>query len=312
MDGPKAMIRAKLARAVDWLGYAAVRSICAAAMALPWRTGRRVGRLAGHIAYVLDRRSRKRNAVRNVMRALPGVSRVRARQLVREVYCHLGEVLLDALQFARRLEGHSCDGLVQTRGFEKLDGSGRETGVIFVTGHYGHWEILGAAAECLGYPVWAIRRGFDNVYLDRYAAWLRERSGQRVMGKHGFLRHMVRLVESGQNVGLLVDQDARRHGIFVDFFGRPASTTTAAARVAVRTGAPVAFVRALRMRGQDSFQVAVDDVIHPRPGAERRAEVRRITQRMTHDLERAVREAPAQWLWLHRRWKTYPGKYSAP
>ncbi len=66
------------------------------------------------------------------------------------------------------------------------------------------------------------------------------------------------------------------------------------------------------MRGQDSFQVAVDDVIHPRPGAERRAEVRRITQRMTHDLERAVREAPAQWLWLHRRWKTYPGKYSAP
>jgi KDO2-lipid IV(A) lauroyltransferase len=72
----------------------------------------------------------------------------------------------------------------------------------------------------------------------------------------------------------------------------------------------VAFVRARRLGRQDHFQVAVDDVIHPRADADRREEVRRITQRITHDLEEAVRETPEQWLWLHRRWKTYPGKYS--
>ncbi|MFO8008032.1 MAG: lysophospholipid acyltransferase family protein [Candidatus Brocadiia bacterium] len=304
------MIAAKLRKALDWLAYAAARNICAAAVALPWHVGRAVGRLSGHLAYVLDRRSRKQNAVRNIVRAMPGLNRAQARRLVREVYCHLGEALLDALQFARRLEGRSCNGLVHTSGFAQLDGRTRKTGIIFVTGHYGHWEILGAAAQRLGYPVWSIRRGFDNVYLDRYVARLRERTGQHVLGKHGFLRHMVRLVESGRNVGLLVDQDARRHGIFVDFFGRPASTTTAAARVAVRTGAPVAFVRARRLGRQDNFQVAVDDVIHPRPDADPRAEVRRITERMTRDLEEAVRETPEQWLWLHRRWKTYPGKYS--
>jgi KDO2-lipid IV(A) lauroyltransferase len=181
--------------------------------------------------------------------------------------------------------------------------------VVFVTGHFGCWEVLGLSASALGLPVWTLGRMFDNVFAQRYVQQLREAAGQRMLPKEGVFRHMVRLVQNRRNVALLIDQDVRRHGIFVDFFGRPASTTPAAARIAVRTGAPVAFVYARRIPGRNRFRVVIADVVWPRRDSARSAEVKRITQRVTGDLEEVVRRWPEEWLWLHRRWETYPGKY---
>jgi len=299
----------RVQKVAHWIEYAAVRSLVSALTILPWRTGRRVAGAIGSLYYVVDRRRRRRNAMANLRDAFPDACGEELEQLLKNVYRHLGATVLDGFYFARFIGKWAEDRLFETRGFEKLNGVPNGTGVIFVTGHLGQWEVLGAAASLVGYPVWSVGRVFDNVYLDQYLRKLRGITGQHMLPKHGFLRHMIRLVERGDNVALLIDQDARRHGQFVEFFGRPASTTTAAARIAIRTGAPVAFVYGRRIGEQNRFSIVLDDVVWPEKVGDRDAEVHRITQRLTTDLERVVRRHPEEWLWLHRRWKTYPGKY---
>ncbi len=295
---------------LDWLAYAVARLAFGALEMLPWNTGRSVARSLGHVAYLLDRGSRKATAVANLQRAFPAMSRSEAKRVLRRVYSNFLGAILDGLQ-VRRFIGHwPLDRLVEVKGMDKLDGLPEKTGVVFVTGHFGCWEVLGLCGSALGGTLWTVARMFDNVFAQRHVQRLRESAGQRMLPKEGAFRHMVRLVREGRNVALLMDQDVRRHGVFVDFFGRPASTTPAAARIALRTGAPVAFVYARQVPGRNRFRVVLKDVVWPRPGADRRKEVRRITQRITGDLEEVVREAPDEWLWLHRRWKTYPGKYA--
>jgi KDO2-lipid IV(A) lauroyltransferase len=293
----------------DWLYYASARSVTTLVQVLPWSVGRQVARLMGFMAYLLDRPSRREEAIENLCSAFPFLRRQRAVSILREVYGHLAESFVDALQFARVVRQGRIASVLEPVGFEKLAGLPNTTGLVFVTGHFGHWELLGAAAALLGYPVWSVGRPFLNVFIDRYVRDLREGTGQRMVDKRGALPRMIRLVRAGQNVALLIDQDARKQGIFVDFFGRPASTTPSAALIALRTGAPVVFVCARRLDGQNRFQVQVKDVVPPSAEAKNDAEIHRITQRLTKDLEAVIREAPSQWLWLHRRWKTYPGKY---
>lgn len=294
-------------KALHGAQYAAVRVFCGLLGRLPWGLSRRFGRLIGHLCYLMDRRSRKERTVANLQQALPHLSKADAVCITRRVYCHLAESVVDLLQCSRRMQGSDGMEMFETVGFEKL--AGTEGGVVFTTGHFGHWEVLGTAASLLGYPVWTVGRGFENPHLDGFVQRLRGVTGQRMLPKHGAAARMFRLLKEGQNVALLIDQDARRHGIFVDFFGRPASTPHLAARLCVRTGAPAAFVYAQRICGQNRFRVVCRDVVRARPGADPREETRRITQQLTHDLEQLVRRHPDQWLWLHRRWKTWPGKY---
>jgi KDO2-lipid IV(A) lauroyltransferase len=110
-------------------------------------------------------------------------------------------------------------------------------------------------------------------------------------------------------VALLIDQDARREGIFVDFMGSPASTHTSVARLSLATGSPIAFVYSVPEPRGLRFRVEITDVVRPRPDADEDTEIFRMTQRLTSDLERVIRKYPEHWLWTQKRWKTYPGKF---
>ncbi|MHC5034914.1 MAG: lysophospholipid acyltransferase family protein, partial [Planctomycetota bacterium] len=125
----------------------------------------------------------------------------------------------------------------------------------------------------------------------------------------GALRHIIRLLRRGESVGFLIDQDVRRDGIFVDFFGKPASTTPMPAKLAIRTGAPLVFVYARRVAGKNRFRLVLQEIFLPRHEDPAEVEIRNLTQQITSELEGTIRQAPEEWLWLHRRWKTYPGKY---
>jgi KDO2-lipid IV(A) lauroyltransferase len=294
---------------VDWLVYAVARCLMGVMLAMPWNAGRGIARAVGMLTCFLDKPSRKRLAAENLRQAFPCMTSGEAQLVVRDVYAHLAASILDAAYFARLMQRGEADDLVECDGLDQLDSVERHTGVIFVTGHFGHWELLGGAAELIGYPAWTIARSVHNPFFERYVRRLREAGGLRVMAKRGSLRRVIRLLRDGQNVAFLIDQDARSEGMFVDFFGRPASTTPSVARIAIRTGAPVAFAYARRISGSNSFRITVSDVIMPDPDDKDGGECRRIVQRLTTDLEEAIRGAPCEWLWLHRRWKTYPGKY---
>lgn len=295
--------------AVDWLRYAAMRLVLAPLERLPWSASPQAARFLGGLASAFDKKRRQTDAVRNIRRAFPSLDRAQAVQLLKGVYRNLAQALMDSLKFARVAARGEGGEFLEVVGFERLQQARRETGVVFVTGHFGDWEVLGAALPLLGYPVWSLGREFLNPFLNAYVHRMRETTDQHMLPKHGAMRQTIRLLKQGSNVGFLIDQDARKDGIFVDFFGHPASTTPAPARIAIRTGAPVAFVYARRMPGRMRFRIVVHDLVFPQEGADVRTETHRMMQRLTAGLEALVREAPVEWLWLHRRWKTYPGKY---
>jgi Kdo2-lipid IVA lauroyltransferase/acyltransferase len=285
---------------------------CAASMLqmLPWRRGRELAGWCGEMFYLLDRPERKQRAAENLRRAFPGMTPAESCTLLRRVYSHAAQGLLDALHFTRLVGRRPDADLFEFEGFERLAHLPEKPGIVFATAHFGSWEVAGTALPCGGFPIWSMMRGFRNVFADTYIRNVRRSTGAKMLEKHGALRHIIRLLRRGEHVALLIDQDARRHGIFVQFFGRPASTTPAPASLALRTGAPVAFGYARRI-GPERFRVVLDDVIQPNPDADTDQEVLRITQRLTSDLERLVRESPADWLWMHRRWKTTPAARAA-
>jgi len=293
----------------DWAQYLIARTLEAAFLLFPRSWGRRIALRIGGVLWVLDRPSRKQRMARDIRDAFPELDDSQVNALIKENYRFMTASVLDSLHFLRLAKSGAQDEMIEVQGAEKVEGISKDTGIIFVSGHFGYWELLGSASTAIGYPVASLARPMGNPLLQLYVRALRESTGQRILEKRGSMMRAIRALKGGENLAFLIDQDARRHGVLVDLLGKPASTITSVACISIYTGAPVLFAYARRIADLDRFQIVFKDVIHPTKGANRREEVLRITQRFTKDLEELVRKWPGEWLWLHDRWKTYPGKY---
>jgi KDO2-lipid IV(A) lauroyltransferase len=181
--------------------------------------------------------------------------------------------------------------------------------VVFVTGHVGLWEMCGLGYTAHGYRLYSIARPLDNERINSLVDGVRERFGQRILAKRGALVAALRALREGISVGMLLDQDAGKHGVFVPLFGRPASTLPTAAEIALRSGARLVCSATWRDESAGVHRLRLGRIITVSRWKGPRdehydAEVRRITAEYTAEIEAAVREHPEQWLWLHRRWKT--------
>ena len=185
------------------------------------------------------------------------------------------------------------------------DALAKGRGLLVFSAHFGQWEAGIAAMRRLDVPLSVIVRPLDNPALDRRMTQLRHQAGVSVIRKRSAMRESLRALGNGHGVIMLIDQDARDAGVFVPFFGRPASTTPALALLAIRTGAPILPV-ATRLGADGTIAVHVEPEIEIRPTDDRDADVRRVTAACTAAVERWVRGTPEQWLWMHRRWKSQP------
>ena len=264
---------------------------------------------AGDLLRMLDRPSRRQEMARRLSEIYPQLSPSDIRRIIREVYRWLFISMADSLHFHRLLlAGRAREHLeLVNESGRPLPESGR--GVIFASGHFGWWEISCMAMGVFGYPGVVIARKMRNPLLEEYVARLRETQGVRQMPKEGALRPALKALKEGRSLAVMTDQDARYHGIFVDFLGKPASTYPSPAQLAIAAGAPVVFLYCLRKGESDRYRIVIKDIIYPDRRADRQEEIRRITQRLADNLAGMVRAYPDRWLWLHRRWKTYPGKY---
>ena len=294
---------------IDYLGYLLVRVTALIFTSLPWTVGRTLAGWLADLWRVLKNEERIELTLGNIQKAFPGMSRARARRILASSCRRTFRTAVDGLQF-RALKDGGWQRLVDVRGFDKLPEPGADQGIIFTSGHYGSWELLAVALSRLGYPVTTVIRPVSNPFINKYLKRLRQSGGQRVVEKGGAVRALLRELRQGRNAAFLVDQDARREGVFVDFLGRPACTYTSFARLSISTGAPVAFIYAEDLLPGPRFRIEVSDVVWPRTDVDRDEEVFRITQRITHDLEELVRENPGEWMWTQRRWKTWPGKFA--
>ncbi len=184
-------------------------------------------------------------------------------------------------------------------------------GCVMVTGHYGNWEMFGSALAAHGYKTTYIVKRQHNPYSNRMQEELRRRGGINTVEEGPFMsRAVLRALRSRHIVGVLPDQDARRHGVFVNFLGRPASTFKGPAFFAYRANVPLfaGFIRRL----EDGNHVAtLLAPIHPDPSRPQEEEIERLTQAYSDQMSEWIRRYPENYFWVHRRWKTKPPRPAA-
>ena len=156
-----------------------------------------------------------------------------------------------------------------------------------------------------------LARRLDNPYLDRLLERMRTATGNHVIYRQGAMRKVLRALQANEVVGIPIDQHIQdANAVMVDFFDRPAATTSALATLSLRTGAPLIPAFALPLPGGRCRVVYEHPVELPASGVD--DPVRELTQRCNDVLEMYVRRHPHLWLWMHRRWRDVPAVADAP
>jgi KDO2-lipid IV(A) lauroyltransferase len=285
------------------LEYAAVKTLVAVVRFLPDSLVRMVGAALGLAVYTFDR-THRRIAQQNIAQAFPSRSARERRTIARGAFVHFGRLLVDLLKFST-LSEEAMLARVEFDGEDRARlayAQGR--GVLFFTGHFGFWELHALVHALRLEPFSVIARPLDNPYLNSLLEQIRQRTGNPVIYRQGMIRPVMRTLQAGHGIAVLIDQHIQpRDAVTVDFFDRPAATTSAIAALALRTGAPVVPCFALPL-GDNRYRMVYEHPIEP-PEAGSEHAIRDFTQRCTDVLEMYVRRHPELWLWMHRRWREY-------
>lgn len=296
-------------RIADYLVYFLVRFCVCLVQAIPVPASQALAAGLAWIAYRVDRRHRL-VAIDNLQQAFPNQYRPeQIHRMVRRTYRHFCEVMLEIIHMPRQFNCYNWPRYLKipdNRDMVKWLLSGRP--LLIVTGHFGNWEMAGYGLGLLGFTAHAVARPLDNPYLDDYLRRFREKTGQKLLAKHGDFTRMQSILDGAGVIATLADQDAGQRGLFVDFFGRPASTHKAIALLALEHRVPLLVVGARKVGEPMRYELVLEDQILPEEYQDRPDAVMAITQRFTSSLERIVRMAPEQYFWLHRRWKHQPAR----
>jgi KDO2-lipid IV(A) lauroyltransferase len=292
---------------MDYLVYLAVRLLVCVIQMLDWTSARKAAELLAWIGYHVDKRHRK-VALDNLRRAFPGrYTEAEMDRMVRAVYRHFATLVTEIILIPRKLHVKNHKYHVFLVDQEKVLGRMfTERPTLIVTGHFGNWELAGYYMGLCGCKTYAVARTLDNPYLDAFLRRFRENTGQKILAKKGDFDQMLDVLSSNGIMATLGDQDAGSRGLFVDFFGRPASTHKAIALLALEHNVPIVVSVAYKIGEPMKYRIVTGDVILPEEYRDRPDAVRAITERFTADLERLIRLAPEQYLWLHNRWKHQP------
>jgi KDO2-lipid IV(A) lauroyltransferase len=202
------------------------------------------------------------------------------------------------------LKEEDYQNLITLKGVENIEEYiSQGMGIIVVAGHFGSWELMGAAAVAAGYQVDFLVGEQSNKMVNNLMNRLRSSAGIGIIEMGAAARGIFKSLKGGKMVALLGDQDARRVGIFVDFFGIPASTYQGAAQFAYRTGCPLVLASIIRDRN-DRHEIIFNPPLNAQSGKEEKNEIRRLTAEHTRQLEQYIRKYPDHYFWAHRRWKT--------
>ena len=286
------------------LEYGAVLVIRGLLGVLPGQVVRWFGAAFGFAFYVLDRPHRK-VATTNLAQSFPGRTTRERDAITRQMFCHFGRLLFEMLKFST-LSHEAMRRLVEFEGEDRARHAyAQGKGVLFFTGHFGFWELHAIVHGLQFQPIGVLARALDNPHLNQLLETLRSTTGNTVIYRQGAVRRVLKTLNAGQGVAMLIDQHMHSpDAIWVDFFERPAATTSTLAALALRTGAPVVPVFALPVAG-GRYRMIYEHAVEP-PDADAPEAIREFTQRCTDVLEMYVRRNPELWLWMHRRWRDAP------
>lgn len=290
----------------EWFEYAVVWVILKGLAVLPRPLAWGLATGMVRILYAWMPRLRKTAEI-NLRIAFPGWSDERREIAIRGMLRNLGRM---AAEFAR-LPKHSKENIgriVVMDGHENfLEAQRHGKGVLVLTGHIGGWELSSFAHALYGYPLHYMARPLDNKRIDALVNGYRCLSGNRPIFKNESARVMLKVLKGAGTIGILADQNTMPdEAVFVNFFGKPASTTTGIARVAWHTGAAVVPGYAVWDESIQKYRLCFEPPVELIRTGDAERDVLENTQKFTAVLEEIIRKYPEQWVWVHGRWNTRP------
>jgi len=286
----------------------------AAGLALPWvllrafplETAVRLGAVLGPLAMAFDRRNRG-VGLRNLEIAFPDLPAAERSEILRRTYCNFGRM---AAEWVHTFDYNQANigRYVTYDGREHWEAAARAAqgrGILVLCGHFGNWELQFVAHSLYGTAGAIVQRPNRNPVLDAAVMRRRERFGSRAIPRRGAAKSILRLLRDNWMVAIPLDLDTRQ-GIFVDYFGLPAATNDALARLALASHAPVLPFFMIRQGASTRHHATFLPMLETARSGDREADVRENTQRYARVFESMVRQHPDHWNWIHRRWKTRP------
>src|SRR5437588_1160347 len=273
---------------------------------LPRPLARAFGICLGWIVYLVHVRLRQ-VGMRNLALAFPEKSVAERARILSGEFTSLGRQLAEVCQFPHYTR-ENIEQVVVYDGLENYEQAyARGKGVLFLTGHFGAWELSAFAHSLHGHWMHIVMRPMDNVYLNQMICDYRTMHGNKTVAKDDFVRGLLAAMKAGECVGILMDTNMTPpQGVFVDFFGIPACTASGLARIALRTDAAVVPGFTIWDNGLGKYRLRFDPALQLIRTGDLEADIVANTQRLTKVIEDYVRKHPEQWLWVHRRWKTRP------
>jgi len=281
---------AGLLRFLGWLPHPLARAACRVLAALCYWLWPRLGRVGNF----------------NLQLAFPEWTPRQRRRVLFRLFQNFGRMLADFAHFPSWTR-NNIEKIIIYDGFENFERARVQgKGVLFLTAHFSNWELSSFAHGLYGHPLNFLVRRMDNPLLDRLINRYRCLSGGRPIEKTDSARPVLRALENGEAVGILMDQNMLpTEGVFVPFFGKLACTTPGPARIARKTGAAMVFGLTIWDEKMGKYRLRFEPVEWiKRDDAE--AEILANTANFTRLIEDYARRYPEQWLWVHRRWKTRP------
>ena len=264
--------------------------------------------LARHWGWMLARVVRLRRAyvLETLARCFPEKTDRERREVYAEMCRHQATNLMELMRFAGGKDAE-LGGLLDVRGEEIVQAAlSRGKGVLILIAHFGNYDLMGLyASKLFGYPLTIITKTLKDAKLNALWWEMRRKAGVTEIPAHKAYRPCVRALQQNGLVGFMLDQNRPNpQGVYVDFFGRLASTTPGLALMSAQTGAPVVPVF-MRRTPEGRHVLEVRPILEPPPDRKEET-LLAFTAACTKIIEEEVRRFPAQWLWLHKRWKSRP------
>ena len=290
----------------DWLGYLLLRILIVFLYLFNVETNLNFACFLGRLLWNHYHRGRKR-ALDNLHASYPEKSEQWIRRTGRRSFEHIVMLVIDVLFTPRLVKTYNWRNYSRYKNTERAKWLMQEgRGLLMIAAHYSDFLIMGYLMGLFGFNIHSIVRPLDNKFINRYLYGVIRRSGLRIIDKKGAAELMEKITSTGATLCFIADQDAGRKGIFVDFFGRKASTYKSIGLLAITYNVPIGVGYSRRIDNRFYFEIGVNRIIFPEEWAEKDNPLEWVTEEYTKAIEEFVREDPSQYWWMHRRWKHRP------
>ncbi|MHC4635297.1 MAG: lysophospholipid acyltransferase family protein, partial [Planctomycetota bacterium] len=285
---------------IDWLLYIGLRFLVVFLSVFDIETNLKTACFLGRLLWKHYHRGRKR-ALENLRASFPEKSERWIWETGERSFEHIAMLAIDVLFTPRLVRKSSWRSYSTYKDVERAKWIMKEgKGMLMIAAHYSNFEITGYLLGMFGFNIYSIARPLDNKFISNYLYRVRQRGGQRIIDKKGAAKLMGSITSAGSTLCFIADQDAGRKGVFVDFFGRKASTYKSIGLLAITNNLPIGVGYSRRVDNRFYFEIGINRIIFTEEWADKDDPLEWVTAEYTKAIEDFIRQEPSQYWWLHR------------